>query len=116
MLWSTWHRHQRVLHIIEHFGHRAVLLLRVQDLAPQCLASRLQSVGEIIETRERRCMLQQAMPGITNVLLHLALLPAGGRVTELGLEQEMADHGTETGVDDRCLPRPTLSTAVFMLS
>ena len=39
------------------------------------------------------------MTGILDVLLDLPLLPAGGRIAELGLEQEVADHGREAGVD-----------------
>ena len=39
------------------------------------------------------------MARILDVLLDLPFLPAGGRVAELGLEQEVADHGREAGVD-----------------
>ena len=39
------------------------------------------------------------MARVLDVLLDLPLLPAGGRVAELGLEQEVADHGREAGVD-----------------
>jgi hypothetical protein len=53
---------------------------------------------------------------ILDVLLDDALLPAGGPVAEFGIEQVMAAHGEEARIDVRSLPRPTLSTAVFMLS
>ncbi|MNL29916.1 hypothetical protein D3C87_1516250 [compost metagenome] len=39
------------------------------------------------------------MAGIAHVLLHLALLPARCRVAELGLEQEVTDHGGEARID-----------------
>src|SRR6185437_8567279 len=41
----------------------------------------------------------QPMARVLDVLLDLALLPAGGRIAELRLEQEVADHGRETRVD-----------------
>jgi len=37
--------------------------------------------------------------GILNVLLDLALLPAESRITELGLEQVVADHRGKASVD-----------------
>ena len=42
------------------------------------------------------------MPGILDILLDLALLPAGGRVTELCLKDVVADHGGEACVDVAC--------------
>ena len=39
------------------------------------------------------------MAGVLDVLLDLPLLPAGRRIAELGLEQEVADHGREARVD-----------------
>src|SRR5210317_131475 len=98
-----WRRHERTTLIVEHLGNAAAALFRVHHLVPQRLAAFFQPVVEIIETRERRCVLQQAMPGIAHVLLYLALLPTGSGVTKLGLEQKMADHGAETRVDDPVL-------------
>ena len=46
------------------------------------------------------------MTSILNVLLDLPLLPAGGRIAEPGLEQEVADHGGEAGVDLAFLAAP----------
>ena len=39
------------------------------------------------------------MAGVLDVLLDLPLLPAGRRIAELRLEQEVADHGCEPCVD-----------------
>ncbi len=39
------------------------------------------------------------MTGVLDVLLDQPLLPAGGWIAELGLEQEVADHGREARVD-----------------
>ena len=43
--------------------------------------------------------LPQAMPGISNVLLDLSLLPTCCRVTELRLKKIMAGHCRKTRVD-----------------
>ena len=39
------------------------------------------------------------MPAVTNVLLNLSLLPTRGGITELSIEEVMADHGTKFGID-----------------
>src|SRR3546814_3509341 len=48
------------------------------------------------------------MTRILDVLLDLTLFPACCRVTELGLEQIMTDHGEEAGVDGSGLAAPDL--------
>ena len=64
------------------------------------LVARLFQPGiERIQILEGRCALPDAMPGVLNILLDLSLLPARGRIAELGFEQKVADHGLETGVD-----------------
>lgn len=39
------------------------------------------------------------MASVPNILLDLSLLPSRGRIAKLCLEQEMAGHSTEAGVD-----------------
>ena len=69
------------------------------DLTPQSHAARFKPGIELEQAREWRHDLPQAVAGVAHVLLHLALLPARSRVAELGLEQEVADHGGKAGVD-----------------
>src|SRR3990167_2466624 len=69
------------------------------DLVPQRHAALLKPGIEIGQAWEWRHHLPQAMAGIAHVLLHLALLPARGRVAELRLQPEMADHGRKARVD-----------------
>ncbi len=61
-----------------------------------------------------RHLLPQAWSGILDVLLDLTLLPTRGGITELGRKDVVVRHRQEADV--RSLPRPTRSTAVFMLS
>ena len=46
------------------------------------------------------------MTRVPDVLLDLPLLPTGGRIAELGLEQEVADHRREARVDLAFLSPP----------
>ncbi|KWT72158.1 hypothetical protein APV28_1636 [Comamonas testosteroni] len=92
------HRHQGGPLLLPDIGHRA-WQLAVDDLAPQGLAAVLQPLVEFGQGWKRRHGLPQPVTRITHVLLHLPFLPARGRIAELGLEQVVADHGAETGVD-----------------
>ena len=53
---------------------------------------------------------------VLDVLLDNAFLPARRPGCRTRVEQVVAAHGVEAGVDGALLPCPTLSTAVFMLS
>ena len=69
------------------------------DISPLRDAALLEPDVQGIEVRKAWHRLPQTSPGILDVLLDLPLLPAGGRVAELGLEQVVAGHGREPGVD-----------------
>ena len=81
---------------------------RCANLGPQLAASRLQPVVERRQRRKARDRLPEAVTSILNVLLDLPLFPARGRIAECGLEQEMADHGGEAGVDPALFAAPDL--------
>ena len=65
----------------------------VRRLGPQLSASRLQPIVQRRQGWEARHGLPEPMARVLDVLLDLPFLPTGGRVAELGLEQEVADHG-----------------------
>ena len=69
------------------------------DLAPLRGAPLLEPGVEGIKIREAGQWLPQTPAGILHILFHLTLFPARGRIAELGLEQVMAGHGREPGVD-----------------
>jgi hypothetical protein len=71
----------------------------MRRLSPELLAALFQPIVQSIQGRKVRHRLPQAVTGILNVLLDLPLLPAGSRIAELGIEEIMAGHGQETGVD-----------------
>jgi len=71
----------------------------VRRQSPLLPTLRLQPAVERSQRGKVRRRLPEPVAGVLNVLLDLPLLPAGGRIAELGLEQEVADHGRETGVD-----------------
>src|SRR5580693_2653290 len=50
----------------------------------------------------------KADAGVLDVLLDLPFLPTGSRIAELGLEQEVADHGREPCVDPALLAAANL--------
>src|SRR6185437_2719910 len=58
-----------------------------------------------LEPQPRR---EEALTHESDLVLDLALLPAGGRIAELRLEQEVADHGREARVDLALLSAPDL--------
>ena len=69
------------------------------DIPPLCHAALLQPGIQGREARKARQRLPQPAPGILDVLLDLALLPARGRIAELRLKQVVAGHGREPGID-----------------
>gem|GEM_PF-1674071 len=73
--------------------------LAVRDLRPQRLATLLQPDVEGVQRGEGRHGLPQSVASVAHVLLDLTLLPAGGRVAELDLEEVVADHRGEARVD-----------------
>src|SRR5690606_4735371 len=71
----------------------------MRDLGPEFAAARLEPVVKSLQRGEGRQRLPEPVAGVLNVLLDLSLLPSGRRIAELGLEQEVADHGREASVD-----------------
>ena len=71
----------------------------MHDLAPLRDAPLFEPGVQGIEIGEAGQWLPQPSPCILNVLLHLALLPPRSRVAELRLEQVVAGHRGEPGVD-----------------
>lgn len=92
------HCHQVPDLLAPYLGDRAGLRA-VPGLGPQLPASGLQPLVQGLQRGEVRHGLPEPMTGILYVLLDLPLLPAGGRVAELRLEQEVAHHGREADVD-----------------
>ena len=86
-------------------GHRT-RLRNVRRLCPQLPAARLQPVVQRRQGGKARCWLPKPMAGVLDVLLNLPLLPTRRRIAELGLEQEVADHGGEARVDLPLLAAP----------
>ena len=79
-------------------GDRALALLGMADRVPLGLAAPLEPGVERGEVGELGHLVPDARPGVLHGLLDLALLPAGGRVAEVRLEQEVPGHGPEARV------------------
>ena len=92
------------MHIGDGAGQATML-----DLAPLLDATLLKPGVQGIDIGEAGQRLPQPTPRILDVLLDLSLLPTGSRVAELWLEQVMAGHGREPGVD---LPRLASANAI----
>ena len=71
----------------------------MRGLRPKLPAARLQPVVQRRQRGEAGRRLPEPMASVLDVLLDLPLLPAGRRIAELGLEQEVADHRREARVD-----------------
>jgi len=74
-------------------------VLWVWQLLPQDFTVLLEPGIQRGQGGESRRVLPDPVAHIAYLLLHLPLLPAGRRITELGLQQVMADHGLEALVD-----------------
>ena len=71
----------------------------MRDLRPLRDTTRFEPGIQRIEIGEARHGLPQPSARILHVLLDLALLLAGSRIAELRIEQVMAGHGCEPGID-----------------
>jgi hypothetical protein len=76
-----------------------------RDLLPQGQTARLEPDVELGQAAKRRRAVPDPPPRVLDILLDLAFLPAGGTVAELGLEQIVARHRREAGVDRALLAR-----------
>ena len=102
-------RHQGGALFRPDFGDGAVLLLRMAQFRPEGDATRRQPVVQVGQRIEGRGAVPNPVPGILDVLLDLAFLPARGGVAELGIEHVVVDHDLEAQVD---LPLPSLANPV----
>mmetsp|Transcript_44314 Transcript_44314/g.78330 ORF Transcript_44314/g.78330 Transcript_44314/m.78330 type:complete len:366 (+) Transcript_44314:5222-6319(+) len=94
-------RHQPRLLILQHVSHCQCRPLGVRGLGPAGAAALGEpgiERGQVWPAPFARFAPDLA-PAVLHVLLDDALLPAGGRVAELGLEQVMRAHGLEARVD-----------------
>src|SRR5690606_3022634 len=73
-------------------------------LPPKLLAAALQPFVQGFQRGKARDGLPESMTRILDVLLNLPLLPTGCRIAELGLEEVVAGHRQEAGVDIALLP------------
>jgi len=71
----------------------------VRDLAPEFQTALFQPGVQRCEIGEVRHRLPQARPGILNVLLNLAFLPARSRIAELRFIDVVVRHGEKAHVD-----------------
>ena len=91
--------------VFEHLGHAELLVLGVPDLLPQCPTALGQPGVEF--SHAAKALLARinpdAPPAVLHVLLHHPLLPAGGDVAEVGIEQVVRAHDGKAGVHDPSL-------------
>src|SRR5690606_28702623 len=73
--------------------------LAMRGLCPERLASKLKPVVQGLKGWKARNRLKEPMTCILNVLLDLALLPAGRGIAKFGLEEVVAGHRHEADVD-----------------
>src|SRR5690606_5896601 len=92
----NWHQSWRFLS--PYVGDGAAHLA-VWGLCPEGLASKLKPVVQGLKGWKARNRLKEPMTCILNVLLDLALLPAGRGIAKFGLEEVVAGHRHEADGD-----------------
>ena len=104
--------------LLQHFCNREALVFGVADLRPQ-------SPTALREPRIERIKRGKALrlggkpdssTCVLYVLLDNALLPSTGDVAEVRVEKVVRTEVAKRALTVRSFQRPTLSTAVFMLS
>eukprot|EP01038_Epipyxis_sp_PR26KG_P017796 gene17797-24838_t len=95
------HGHEVRLLQLPHLGHGELPMDRVRGVAPHRTTSLAQPGIEFDERAEAtgRGFDPDAPAAVLHVLLDYTLLPAGGDVAEVGVEQVVTAHGCEARVD-----------------
>ena len=107
--------HQVLRFFAPGVGDRA-RLRAVRRLGPTAPGIALQPVVERRQGGEARGWLPEPMAGVLDVLLDLPLLPAEAGLQNSASNRKWLTMAEKRALTLRSLPRPTLSTAVRMLS
>src|SRR5207247_9533221 len=99
------HGHQVRALMVEHLGHTELPVLGMPDFVPQRPAPRTEPRIEFDDRAEALLarLDPDATPAVLHVLLDDSLLPTGGDVTEVGIEQVVRAHHRKARVDDPAL-------------
>ena len=86
---------------LKHLSDAELVVFRVANFLPQCLAALSQPGIELGERAETAlaCFDPDASPAVLNVLLDDAFLPAAGDIAEISIDQVMCAHDCKARID-----------------